>query len=611
MGRDIFEKNLSAMEKWYPSFASAIREEKFEKDEVEVTLEQSLDGEKIFRIKKEGRLLYLSGKRNAKGSIETWLESLGTLHKYAPVFLFGIGSGTYLKALVQNTEKEVMIVAYEPSATIFHVMLGEIDLSEEIADRPIAFIVEGINEREFQPILNKVVEVENLDFLKEEEHPNYREFYGEKIVKYLKMLHHRAENIRVHYNTGELFSKDLAQNVLGNMKYICQGYNTKKLADAIPHNGPAILVSAGPSLNKNIQELKQAKSKAFILAVDTAIKPMIKAGIVPDAFLTLDPHKQLELVEIEGAEKIPVIAPTSARHTLLERQKGKKIFYYDGYLIPYRIYQKNKKNFYDVSSGGSVACSAFSLLYKMGFNTIILVGQDLAYSGNKSHADGTFAEKMQEEDTRRMLMVKGNYEEKVPTLPNLRMYLEWFEMYVEGVKKHGNVRVINATEGGAYIKGTELMALKDAIEETCQEEIDFESCIDQMDSDFNKEEKEKAIEYLYTIPGEYGELARNAKLLEKEYHTLEKMSQSNNMDKAHCLKCLDNIKKLTQKCHSKDGYQLIDATMPAAEYIIRNEYYYEDGSVAEELQESARKGLKYSELLRECAKLLKKMAEDA
>lgn len=49
----------------------------------------------------------------------------------------------------------------------------------------------------------------------------------------------------------------------------------------------------------------------------------------------------------------------------------------------------------DVATGGSVATNVFSLLYKIGLKTIILVGQDLALTGNKSHADGTFEEKCQ------------------------------------------------------------------------------------------------------------------------------------------------------------------------------------------------------------------------
>ena len=64
-------------------------------------------------------------------------------------------------------------------------------------------------------------------------------------------------------------------------------------------------------------------------------------------------------------------------YKIMERQKAKKIFYYDGYFLPYSIYFINDKVLPDVSTGGSVACSGFSLLHKLGYETIILVGQDL------------------------------------------------------------------------------------------------------------------------------------------------------------------------------------------------------------------------------------------
>lgn len=609
MSKEIWERNLTAMKKWYPSFADMLLAERKAEEGVEVITELSWDGEKIFRIKKGNRMVYLGGKRNAKEPVQTWLERLGKIHKYAPVFLFGVGSGAYLKAFIKNSEKEVNLIVYEPSATIFCTMLEEIDLSSEIENRPIAFIVKGINEMEYKPVMDKVVAVESMGFLKEEIHPNYRELFGEELVDHIRQLHRKVESMRVNYNTGVLFSKDLAQNVLGNMKYICDGYNTKKLSDAVPNKGPGILVAAGPSLDKNIRELKKAKNKGFILAVDTAMKPLLRAGIVPDAFVTVDPHKMLKLVEIEGAEQIPVIAPTSARHALLERQKGKKIFYYDGYVMPLHLYQMNGKQFFDVSTGGSVACNCFSLLYKMGFDTIILVGQDLAYTDNKSHADGTFEEKMPEKDTRNMIMVKGNYQEKVPTLQNLRIYLDWFNMYVTGAKKHYDIRVINATEGGAYIEGTELMTLKDAIEETCREEIDFAECIARMEPEFSRDERKKAVEYLHTIPHEYEEIMKIARQLKKYYQKLGKISRTGNMEKEGCQRLLKRIKKLTCQCSQKEAYQLIEATMPAADYIIRSEYYYENGSMEEEMREIARKGIKYSELLEQCAGLLQELSE--
>lgn len=259
-----------------------------------------------------------------------------------------------------------------------------------------------------------------------------------------------------------------------------------------------------------------------------------------------------------------------------------------------------------------MACCAFSLLYKMEFKTIILVGQDLAYSDNKSHADGTFQDKMPEEDTGNMIMVKGNYVDEVPTRRDFRSFLEWFNEYIKGAKEHEkDLRVINATEGGAYIEGTELYTLKDIIEEVCKEEIDFSGKIEQMESAFSAEERKKAVEYLHTIPEEFEEIRKAAMLLEKTYRKLKKISGSGNMGQKEAEKLLKRIKKLTKKCREREAYQLVDMTMATADYIIRSEYFYEGENAKAEIEEIARKGILYNQVLQDCAELLKEIAEDA
>lgn len=632
MGEGFLEKNLKAMEKWYPDFAKLLRDGKLEStgseadrgnrnagdarenmvqtDDTEVQTAYSWDQELIFKVKKRDRTLYLGGKRNAKEPIQMWRERVGEIHKYAPVFLFGIGSGAYLKALIQNTEKEVYVIAYEPSINIFRKLLLEVDLSKEIENRPIAFIVEGVNEAEFGPVLHKVLAVQNMEFLKEEIHPNYREFYGEKIIEKVRLIHKKVENYMMEYRSGQLFQKNLVQNIFSNMKYVCEGYHTKQLSKVIPPDGTAVLIAAGPSLNKNIQELKAAKNRAFLLSVDTAVKPLLSRGIVPDAFITIDPDKPLKLIEIQGAENIPVIAPATAKYTLLDHQKRQKIFYYDSYVLPAHMYWINGKQLPSVNSGGSVACSGFSLLYKLGFRTIILVGQDLAYTDNKSHADGTFEEKMPKKNTDGMIMVKGNYQDKVPTLPNLKVYLDWFCTYIQGAKEHRGIRVVNATEGGAYIEGTELMSLKDILAETCREEMDYEECIAHMEPDLSCEERKKAVEYLHSIPEQFQEMREDANRLKHAYQKLYRIGKSRNVSEEACLKQLRKIKKFSRKFQEKLIFQLVDATMSSAEYAVLSDYYREEESVEKEIRKIAKKGITYSEVLQMCAELLKEMAED-
>lgn len=612
MSKEIFEKNLSAMEKWYPSFAELLRERE-PKDDVDIMVETSWDGEKIFRLQKGDRRLFLGGKRNAKEPIQMWTKRIGELNQYAPVFLFGLGSGAYLKALIQNTNKKVNVIAYEPSDTLFLKMLEEIDLSKEIENRPIAFIVNGINETEFAAVMSKVLVLENIEFLKEEIHPNYKEIYLEEILPYIRLLHRCVEMVMMNYNTRKKLSTHIAQNVLKNIPYICEGYHVQELAKVIPKDRAAVLISAGPSLNKNIGELKKAKNRLFLVAVDTAIKPLLREGIVPDAFGTIDAKKPLDLIDVKGAADIPIIAPPAALNAMIKHQKGKRIFFSDEHLIPEKVYSLNDKMFPMLEMGGSVACMLFSLLYRMNFQTIILVGQDLAFTSNKSHADGTFQEKMPEENTKGMRMVKGNYEDRVPTPAYFKAFLDWFEDFINGGKTYRpGFRVINATEGGAYIKGTEVMTLREALEETCEgvEAVGFADKIEGMEPAFHKEEQTKAMEYLAKIPGNFDKIVKESENLRKIYQKIQKVGKSGGAEKGGCRKQLQKIKKITKKITAMPEYQLIEVSMPVADYILRNEYFYESKDFNSEIEEMGRKGKLYSEQLQKCAKLLKKEAEE-
>lgn len=614
MSKSILEKNLEAMEKWYPAFADLIWEEHETEDPTNVMVETSWDGETIFRIEQDGRQLYLGGKRNAKEPIQIWSERVGEIHKYAPVFLFGVGSAAYLKAIIEKSSKEVNVVVYEPSIHIFMAMLENIDISKEIEDRPIAFVVKGLNEEEFEPVMRGVMTLENMSFLIEEIHPNYRGFFLEDILEKVKKVQRLVESEMVQFNTQKKLSMNMAQNILRNMKYVCEGYHTKLLLNAVSNKDAAILVAAGPSLNKNIQMLKKAKNRLFILAVDTAVKPLVKAGIKPDAFITIDAKKDLDLVEIDGAETIPVIAPATALYKIMDRQKAKKIFYYDGYFLPYSIYFINDKVLPDVSTGGSVACSGFSLLHKLGYETIILVGQDLAFTDNKSHADGTFEDKMPTMDTEGMEMVKGNYVDKIPTRMDFRIFLNWFQEYIHDIKEaNPNIRVVNATAGGAYIEGTEIRALDDIIEEVCKnvpEEINFTERIEALKSEFTEEEHKKAVDYLKNVPKDFEDMLKDAKELEKAYQKLGKIGKSGTVEKKGCLKQLKKIKKITTKIEESEEYQLILTCIPIADYIIRSEYYFEGDTIAKETEEIARKGKLYCEVLEECITLLKGLSEE-
>jgi len=131
----------------------------------------------------------------------------------------------------------------------------------------------------------------------------------------------------------------------------------------------------------------------------------------------------------------------------------------------------------DVIGGAmTVAFMSLQIASLMGASEIIMLGQDLAYQGG-SHVEGsTFASGVEilkingkdafkfeywggEKDaTMYVEWVKGFYGEDVPTTEQFVAYINYATRIIKG----RNLKVLNCTEGGAYIEGAEHISLKEA-----------------------------------------------------------------------------------------------------------------------------------------------------
>lgn len=596
------------MRERFPALASLVEEKKYCLDEkIEVFFEKAVDGSDIIKVKKEGRSLYLNGKREPEVVAERVLERWGKLNRQTPISVVGMGDIVFLKKLLHKTEKSNNIIVYEPSVRVFLSLLENIDITEYFKNRAIGFVIEGINEKELTGIIKSFVGEANVSSLRNYVNLGYAELFKEKTVAYLKRLEEITDEIIANVNTMIRFSTVNADNLFHNIGYICDGHISTQLCEVIPRDIPAIVVSAGPSLNKNIKELKKAKNRAFIVAVDTAVKPLVKAGIIPDLYVVVDGLKPISLLDFEEARQIPMLTSVTSSKDVLRQHKGKKIFYAEGILLSHNLFAMNTIPFEGIACGGSVACTAFSLVYKMGFSRIILVGQDLAMTGNKTHADGTFQEKMVEVDTSRCLMVEGNYEEKVPTRGDFKLYLDWFNYYINGCE---GIHVINATEGGAKINNTEIMTLSDAIARECSKEVDMDACFKNLLPVFNEERRERAVEYLNTVPDMFRNLRKQVKIEKENYKKLQKICRKNIVDRGAYLSLLNRIKYTTEKIEHHELYSIVATTLSLAEYLINSEQFYEEDTIQAEGLEIARKGIKYTELVDECIALLIPLAEE-
>lgn len=611
----LYEKNLATLNRYYPQMDCLIKEAREEmEEEIRIIEEQSDDGERILKIEKENRAVYLNGKRNAKEPAEMWVKTLGELQRNAPVLMVGVGNHFYLKELVEKTKNRIAIIVYEPSLQIFLKFLELVDIEKWMEKHLIVFWVKGLKDmdaKHMNGILEQVLTYEMLNFSRTLVLPNYNLLFPEETVEFVKMCRDIAQVEVASFNTKNKFSNVMVKNMFRNVRHLYKGYKTTQLPEVITGKIPGIVVAAGPSLNKNLQDLKAAKGKAFIIAVDTAIKPLLNAGIVPDMFMIIDALKPLDLVKIEGARNIPLVTTLNAASEVLDYHTGMKFFFNEGYQLAERIFLRSGQQVGRVESGGSVATNAFSLLHKIGIETIILVGQDLAYTNNKSHADGTFKEVMEEVDTSRFIMVEGNYEEKIPTRGDFKIFLDWFNYYIEGCKEHNeNFRVINATEGGAKIDNTEIMTLKDAIEQECTVEVDIQKNLQELTPMLSEENQKWAAGYLAGLSEEYKKLASEARRVQGTYKKLDKICNKRNIDSKEYLSILHKLEKQSKELERKSTYQLIAITMSNAESILRNEQFLQENSIQKEGKEIARKGILYMENVEQMAKVFSEFAEE-
>jgi hypothetical protein len=274
----------------------------------------------------------------------------------------------------------------------------------------------------------------------------------------------------------------------------------KPLYELLPKGYPAIVVAAGPSLDKNILELKKAKGKAFIIAVDTALRPLLRKGIRPDLFISIDGKKVPAHFSEAETSDIPMICYLLSHSEVLKKHHSAKFFVNDLNHHIQNYLSDRDKVLPVISSGGSVANDAFSIVQALGFETIIMVGQDLAYTDNKTHSQATVrGERNIDTTTLKTVMVEGIDGNPIASSTEFELYRAWFE---EQMIKFPDLKVIDATEGGAKIHGALIQTLAETIEQECVKEMDWEKIVVNAPDYFDEQGKKDVWEYLKKLPEE-------------------------------------------------------------------------------------------------------------
>lgn len=597
MNKIVYEKNMQQLEKKYPVWANILRENKRKKNNFDVTVERSYTDEPIMKIRDHENVYYLNGKYAPSLVADRWLERQGQIDKFATIVIVGISNGVHIKKIMESVPKTVNILIYEPSYEIFRRAMEEVDLSFIFElDIPVGIIVEEINGFEKERYFRYFITYDNIISLKLFISGNYKELFPKKMEEFISFLNRYLSSIEISWNTVVRYTDVNAGNVFHNMHYLYEGYSVEDLRGILPEDVPVIVVSAGPSLSKNIKDLKKAVGKACIIATDTAMKPLLNEGIIPDLFVIVDGLKPAELFEHKDISKCGMVTMTAVSKEPMDMHKGKKYFYYSN--SPYETelirmidaMDERTIRVTDLPTGGSVATSAYSLGVHMGAKTVILIGQDLALTGNKVHVDGAFKDEKCEID-----MESGMYVEvesvcggKVVTRLDFKNYLDWFEMTI---KAWNHIQTIDATEGGALIHGTKVMTLKKAIKKYCVREYNVKWHLARIPRIFStEEEKNYALQYFENSVTCLDEVKKKAGDGIAYYEKLQKLMETGKQGTKQFQNTYKKIKKINRFMETDAMAETVIDSLKGVEFALRPTIYHVKEDEKDEMNDVAEQG---------------------
>lgn len=587
---------MEALQKKYPAWAAIIESTKRKKRNFDVFSEQSLMGDTILKVNNNGKVLYLNGKYAPAAVVERWLEKQGKIEEYTPIIIIGISNAYHIQRIMESVPKTANILVYEPSFELFRREIEEVNLAFLLQpDEPVGIIVDGLNENEIEAYFHLMISYDNMTSLKYYMSGNYVNLFSKQVEEFVKKLTTYIEKVRVTWNTLVRYTDVKAKNTFHNLPYLCEGYSIEELQGILPADVPVIVVSAGPSLNRNIMDLKNAVGKACIIATDTAMKPLLNAGIIPNLFVIIDGLKPGVLFEHKDISRVPMVTMTGVSVEPMQYHKGKKFFYNSSSPLEQKILMDLSKNEHQdvtlpvLTTGGSVANSAYSLGVYMGARTILLVGQDLALTGNRTHADGTFQDKMDEIDVKNTdyFEVESIDGGKVLTRDDFDRYRRWFE---EVAKNWSHVTMIDATEGGALIHGSKVMTLKGAIRKYCKRKFNVKWHIDHCKKLFTDENREIALSYFADSEKKLVEVRKKAKEGIRYYERLEGLLNKPTVTDGEIQKVLKRIKKINNYIERDYMAETVMDSLMGMEYSLRTSIYQIQEDRNSELADVAAQG---------------------
>ncbi|EAI6196045.1 motility associated factor glycosyltransferase family protein [Campylobacter jejuni] len=392
--------------------------------------------------------------------------------RYPFICIYGIGNALLIKNLAKHYKH---LFVFESEIELFILALSVLDLSEELKTYQVILFDAAVKDVEIHiaMIFDQQSILEYLSLYEMFISSHYYLKYYETSILSLNELCIKSASVAIRNANISCFLPLLTyEQFLQNIPSMLESIPFQRILSERKNKFEnAIVVSAGPSLAKQLPLLKAYQDKAVIFCADGALSMLEKEGIIPDYVTNLD-FTDLAMKFFQNKENLKqsIIALECATHPNVVRSLKA-----ENCMIVLRnkaLYQRfNLNDFGYIDTGTHVSHFSYTLALALGFKNIIMIGQDLAFDekGN-SHSKGfSYGEQFNGEKTVPTLKTQA-YAGKGEVLTHIawndyRIKLEY--LFACNSKE---AKFYNATEGGARINFTEELSFKECCEKLLTKE---------------------------------------------------------------------------------------------------------------------------------------------
>ncbi|HRX84784.1 MAG TPA: DUF115 domain-containing protein [Phycisphaerae bacterium] len=432
----------------------------------------------------DGRPVHLHSRYDPAAETEKLIDAVDIEGQYA-FFVSGFGLGYHLLALRRRISSEAIIVVAEPDVSLIATALACVDITEVLADGRLIIITQD-SKAELHQRLQHHTALIMLGARFVTHPPSQKraaEFHARLRGLFTEFAAYARTSLVTLVNNAQITCRNIANNLAAYASTTSIGPLERRFAGC-----PAIIVSAGPSLRHNVGELAAARDRAVICAVQTTLKTLVDRGISPHFVTSLDYHEVSSQYfdGVPGLENVHLVAEPKATWHVLDNYPG-PISILDNSFARLLIGDELAPRA-PLPAGATVAHLAFYLARYLGCDPIIFIGQDLAYTGYVYYSPGMEIHRSWRSEINRFNSMETKEWERTARMgPLLRRTVDaagrkiytddllftYLEQFERDIAQTG-ARVINATEGGARIRGAEHMPLATALERYCAEPIPAE-----------------------------------------------------------------------------------------------------------------------------------------